>query len=119
MAIEGLFYIHLEVTDLDRAKVFYGETLGWTLNTNEPGVAGLWFGSAYLVASQAAGAVPGPRGAGVEVAVRVDDLDDQHRRLSDGGVAPSPIETKPWGERSFTFKDPDGYAWRYGALAVA
>jgi catechol 2,3-dioxygenase-like lactoylglutathione lyase family enzyme len=40
MAIEGIFYVHAKVTDLQRAKQFYGETLGWKLHTDEPYVAG-------------------------------------------------------------------------------
>ena len=35
MAIEGIFYIYAQVTDLQRAKQFYGETLGWKLHTDE------------------------------------------------------------------------------------
>ena len=33
------------------------------------------------------------------------------------GVPVSEIGNKPWGERKFTFTDPDGYTWAYGQQA--
>jgi uncharacterized protein len=115
MAIQGLFYVHALVSDLERAKRFYGETLGWKLETDEPPVAGFWFGSGYLVAQADVRASSERRYAGgLHVAVRVDDLDAQHARLAARGVPVSPIHARPWGERNFSFTDPDGYAWEYG-----
>jgi predicted enzyme related to lactoylglutathione lyase len=35
MAIKGIFYVFAHVSDLARSKRFYGETLGWTKNTDE------------------------------------------------------------------------------------
>ena len=53
MAIEGIFYVHAHVSNLVRAKRFYGETSGWRLETDEPVVAGFWwFGTGYFVAIQ-------------------------------------------------------------------
>jgi predicted enzyme related to lactoylglutathione lyase len=115
MAIEGIYYVHAYVSDLGRAKRFYGETLGWTLGTDEPGAAGFSFGTGYLVAvleDRPAGERRYAGGLGVEV--RVDDLDAQHARLTERGVAVTAIEKKPWGERNFSFADPDGYVWHYG-----
>jgi predicted enzyme related to lactoylglutathione lyase len=114
MAIQGLFYIHIQVSDLARAKTFYGEALGWGLETDEPGVAGFRFGSGYLVVSEAPPEGPRPTAGGVEIAVQVDDLEAQHERLDRAGAAPTPIAARPWGERNFSFRDPDGYAWAYG-----
>ena len=118
MAIEGLFYVHAFVSDLARSKRFYGEVLGWTLGTDEPGVAGFQFGSGYLVAIQderppADRLYPG----GMSVAVKVDDLDAQHARLAGHGIEVGSIRSQPWGERSFSFADPDGYEWVYGQPA--
>ena len=115
MAIEGLFYVHAHVASLERAKRFYGETLGWKLETDEPVVAGFWFGTGYLVAQvdQRAASERSYAG-GMHVAIRVDDLDAQHARLAERGVAVSPIHVRPWGERNFSFTDPDGYLWEYG-----
>jgi uncharacterized glyoxalase superfamily protein PhnB len=88
--------------------------LGWKLHTNEPNVAGLWFGTGYLVAVADQGAAADRRGAGgTSVAVRVDNLDAQHARLAGNGVAVGAIENRPWGQRDFAFTDPDGYQWTY------
>jgi predicted enzyme related to lactoylglutathione lyase len=115
MAIDGLFYVYAAVADLTRTKQFYGDTLGWKLHTDEPGVAGFWFGSGYLVVGlQADAATPPPRGGGMHIAVRVRDIDAEHAQLAQRGVNVSPIQRQPWGERNFTFTDPDGYHWLYG-----
>jgi len=115
MGIEGIFYVYADVSDLERSKRFYGETLGWKLNTDEPVVAGFWFGSGYLIVHADVRPAEQRRYAGgMHVAVRVDDLDAQHARLTERGVAVSPIHARPWGERNFSFADPDGYLWEYG-----
>ncbi len=115
MAIEGVFYVHAQVADLARSKAFYGDMLGWRMDTNQPGVAGFWFGSGYLVATQGAGA---PGAGGLNIAVRVDDVDAEHKLLSERGVAVSAIESRPWGQRDFNFRDPDGYLWEYAQVAA-
>ena len=33
MAVTGMFYSFLYVSDFERSKEFYGETLGWKLGT--------------------------------------------------------------------------------------
>lgn len=45
----GIFYIFIYVSDLERSKRFYGETLGWKIGTHEKDVAGFAFGNGYLV----------------------------------------------------------------------
>jgi predicted enzyme related to lactoylglutathione lyase len=110
MTIQGIFYVYASVSDLARAKQFYGETLDWKLNTDEPHVAGFWFGSGYLVAGLAG---PPYGSGGTHVAVRVDDVDAEHARLTARGVAVSALQDQPWGERSFRFSDPDGNVWLY------
>lgn len=117
MAIEGIFYVRIGVADLPRAKRFYGDTLGWRLETDEPYVAGFWFGSGYLVAALEPDAAAKPHDSGMGVTVRVDDLDAQHARLKAGGVGVSSIESRPWGQRDFSFTDPDGYRWDYAEAA--
>jgi catechol 2,3-dioxygenase-like lactoylglutathione lyase family enzyme len=118
MAIEGIFYLHAKVADLERAKQFYGDTLGWQLHTDQPSVAGFWFGSGYLVAELDPGAARTPHHTeGMHVAVRVSDIEAEHARLAGRGVEVSPIQSRPWGERNFSFKDPDGYLWEYGQPA--
>lgn len=124
MAIKGIFYVRAQVADLARSKRFYGETLGWKINTDEANVAGFAFGNAYLVVLDAA-CVPQPAGAqapprasapvdGLHVAVQVEDVDAEHARLKRLGLEVGELRDQPWGERSFSFRDPDGHEWSYG-----
>ena len=57
MTIKGVFYICIHATDMQRSKHFYGNTLGWQLQTDDPGVAGFAFGSGYLVVLDARAAL--------------------------------------------------------------
>jgi len=114
MAIEGVFYVFALVSDLGRAKRFYGDTLGWKLGTDEERIAGFSFGSGYLVAHAGSRPESERRHArDMHIAVRVSGLEAEHARLAERGVDVSPIELHPWGERNFSFKDPDGYLWVY------
>src|SRR5881394_3197214 len=111
MAIKGIFYVFALVSDLTRSKKFYGEMLGWKLGTEEGNVAGFSFGSGYLVIhadnSLAATHKTGP----MHVAVLVEDVTAEHERLQKLGLEVSALEDHPWGERNFSFSDPDGHTW--------
>jgi catechol 2,3-dioxygenase-like lactoylglutathione lyase family enzyme len=112
---KGIFYVFANVSDLARSKKFYAETLGWQLGTDEPGVAGFSFGSGYLVIHADERSKDTRRYAGgMHVAVQVDDARAEHARLRGLGVEVSEIYEQPWGERNFSFDDPDGYVWWYG-----
>jgi uncharacterized glyoxalase superfamily protein PhnB len=50
----------------------------------------------------------------MHVAVQVDDANAEHARLQKLGVRVSTLHDQPWGERNFSFEDPDGYTWWYG-----
>lgn len=115
MAAKGIFYVSIFASDLERSKQFYGETLGWKLSTDEEYVAGFHFGAGYLVvlkdnrdqdARQYAG--------GMQVEVEVEDVDAEYSRLKNAGVPVGKLREQHWGERNFTFEDPDGYVWSYG-----
>ena len=113
MAIKGMFYVFAEVSDLARSKKFYGETLGWKMNTDEKDVAGFAFGNAYLVI-HATGNQTRPSGSSLYVEVQVDDVNAEHARLKGLGVKVSEPKDQHWGERNFSFVDPDGHTWFYG-----
>jgi catechol 2,3-dioxygenase-like lactoylglutathione lyase family enzyme len=114
MTAKGIYYVLAYVSDLDRSKRFYRETLGWKLGTDEKVVAGFAFGNAYVVLHQ--DDRPGERRyqGGMHVSVQVEDVDAEHTRLSKLGAAVSDLRDFPWGERSFSLDDPDGYTWSFG-----
>jgi catechol 2,3-dioxygenase-like lactoylglutathione lyase family enzyme len=115
MAVKGIYYILAYVSDLGRSKQFYKDKLGWELGTDEYGVAGFSFGTGYLVLHEdprPVGARPYPGGMHVEV--MVDDARAEHARLKALGVPVSDVKDQPWGERNFSFTDPDGYQWSCG-----
>lgn len=112
---KGIFYIFLYVSDLERSKRFYGETLGWQIGTNEKDVAGFSFGNGYLVVhSDTRNDGKGRYGGGMWAAVQVEDIEHAHATLKDRGVKVGEILSQPWGERQFYFDDPDGYHWSFG-----
>ncbi|HVS18115.1 MAG TPA: VOC family protein [Planctomycetota bacterium] len=48
-------------------------------------------------------------GHGAILSVPTADADDKARAFADAGVAPLvPVETRPWGWRSFLVRDPNG-----------
>ena len=115
MAIKGILYVSAYVSDLARSKKFYGETLVWTLNTDEKDVAGFAFGSGYLVIHGPSGdQATKPKAGGMQVEVLVEDVDAEHARLKNLGLDVGEPTDQPWGERNFFFSDPDGYVWSYG-----
>lgn len=85
------------------------------MNTDLPEVAGFFFGTGYLVLI-ADTRPPESRqyAGGMYAEVQVDDAAAELKRLREAGVPVSEVADKPWGERKFTFTDPDGYAWAYG-----
>src|SRR5262249_18483628 len=92
MAATGIFYVFAYVSDLARSKKFYGETLGWSLGTDEAHVAGFSVGSGYLVLHDD----DRPRdarsyGGGMHVAIRWDDVDAERARLATLGVRVSEL----------------------------
>lgn len=111
----GVFYVFAYVSDLQRSKKFYGDTLGWKLGTDEADVAGFAFGAGYLVlhADDRPRELRHYRG-GLHVEVQVEDVGAEHARLKQLGVAVGELIEQPWGERNFSFEDPDGYPWWFG-----
>ena len=118
--------IELFVSDIETSIRFYEEALGFLLDRRDDDYASLRRGRAIL----GLGAMtklpedgPGPgftqarvsreRGAGVEIVLEVEDLDDAIARFeAAGGRMAEPIRTRPWGLRDFRIVDPDGYYLR-------
>ncbi len=112
MRIEVVF---LGVTDVDRAKSFYVDQVGFPADHDQTVHEGLRFvqltppGSACSVAF-GEGLTEMPPGAQQGVMMVVEDVAAQRERLVANGVDASEVDVQPWG--SFvTFADPDGNTW--------
>jgi lactoylglutathione lyase len=118
--------IELFVADLDRSIRFYELALGFTLERREQDYASMRRGQAVLglaVVTKLPPDGPGPgftqtrvaneRGAGVEIVLEVEDLDEAYAGFERAGErVAEPIRTQPWGLRDFRLVDPDGYYLR-------
>jgi len=107
----GIDYVEIPVTDLARAKAFYGAAFGWTFTDYGPGYAG--FVDHARGEREAGGltqverVVPG----GVLPIVYSTDLDASERavRAAGGDVVAPPFDFP--GGRRFELTDPDGHRW--------
>jgi predicted enzyme related to lactoylglutathione lyase len=115
VSITSFEIVSVPVTDQERAKKFYRDTLGFELLRDESmGPSGRWMqlapkGCATTIAlvtwfdAMRPGALQG-------VMLNCTDIDQDHQELSARGLTLSPIEQQPWG-RFAMFKDPDGNGW--------
>ena len=107
--------IPLSVTDIDRAKAFYEDTVGWAADFDNTVHEGLRFvqvtppGSACSICF-GQGLEMLPDGVQQYVQVVVADADDAYAELTGRGVECTEVEDLPWG-RFVTFQDPDGNRW--------
>ena len=112
MRIEVVF---LGVTDVDRAKTFYVDQVGFHADHDQTVHEGLRFvqltppGSACSVAF-GEGITEMPPGSQQGVMMVVDDVRAQRERLVAAGVEVTDVDEQAWG--SFvSFTDPDGNSW--------
>jgi predicted enzyme related to lactoylglutathione lyase len=107
--------IQVPVSDVERAKAFYVERAGFTLDMDAEVGDGVRFiqltppGSAASIAigSGMSGMAPGSV-EGLQLVV--GDIEAAHDDLAGRGVEVSDVQDFPWGRFVF-FKDPDGNAW--------
>ncbi|UAJ78118.1 VOC family protein [Leifsonia sp. ZF2019] len=107
--------IILPVTDVDRAKEFYVDTLGWNADHDQRVSPTLRFvqvtppGSACSIAfgesltEMAPGTMQG-------LQIVIPDADEALAHLRENGVEAQGVADLAWG-RFVTFTDPDGNAW--------
>jgi predicted enzyme related to lactoylglutathione lyase len=108
--------VFVPVSDVDRAKAYYVDQVGFNLDHDHAVSEELRFvqltppGSACsisigvgLMDSVAPGSVKG-------LQVVVDDADKAYQYLVERGVDAKPVEDFPWG-RFTGFSDPDGNEW--------
>jgi predicted enzyme related to lactoylglutathione lyase len=107
--------IAVPVSDVDRAKAFYSDQVGFNVDHDHTVSDEIRFvqltppGSACSIAI-GQGLVDSPPGSLKSVQMVVADIEQAHERLTAGGAEPSEIRDFPWGRFVF-FSDPDGNQW--------
>lgn len=107
--------IILPVSDVDRAKAFYADQVGFIVDHDQRVSDDLRFvqltplGSACSIAF-GEGLVDTPPGSVHGLQIVVADADVAFAELSERGVAVSEVQELAWG-RFVYFSDPDGNAW--------
>ena len=112
--------IQVPVSDIDRAKAFYADKVGFSADHDHQVTDELRFvqltppGSACSIAltSGAHGMHPGSM-EGLQLVV--DDAEQSRAELARRGVEVSDVQVFPWGSFVF-FEDPDGNGWALQAL---
>jgi catechol 2,3-dioxygenase-like lactoylglutathione lyase family enzyme len=107
--------VGLPVSDVDRAKEFYGTTLGWSVDHDHEVSDEVRFiqvtppGSACSIAfgQGVSDMAPGSLRA---LQVVVASADEAHADLVARGIEASDVDDQPWG-RFVYFADPDGNTW--------
>jgi catechol 2,3-dioxygenase-like lactoylglutathione lyase family enzyme len=112
--------IQVPVSDVDRAKAFYVEKVGFSADADHQVSDRLRFvqltppGSACSIAltsgahQMAPGSIDG-------LQMVVEDADAARQELAARGVEVSDVQVFPWGSFVF-FKDPDGNGWALQAM---
>jgi predicted enzyme related to lactoylglutathione lyase len=106
--------VFVPVSDVDRAKAFYTEKLGFNADHDHTVSDKIRFvqltppGSRCSIA-MGTGLVDAAPGS-LKAQLVVDDIEVAHKQLRDRGVAVSDVQDFPWGRFVF-FSDPDGNAW--------
>jgi catechol 2,3-dioxygenase-like lactoylglutathione lyase family enzyme len=107
--------VAIPVTDVDRAKAFYVEQVGFHADHDHQVHEGLRFvqltppGSACSIVL-GTGITQMAPGSQQGVQIVVEDVEAARSELIERGVKASDVDVQPWG--SFvTFSDPDGNTW--------
>ena len=112
--------IQVPVSDIDRAKAFYVEKLGFAADNDTQVTDELRFvqltppGSACSIALTS-GAHQMTPGSIEGLQMVVDDAEASREELAERGVDVSDVQEFPWGTFVF-FEDPDGNGWALQAL---
>jgi predicted enzyme related to lactoylglutathione lyase len=107
--------VAVPVTDVDRAKAFYVDQVGFNADHDQQVNESLRFvqltppGSAcsIVIGTGITEMAPGSQ-KGLQIVVA--DAEAARRQLVDNGVAASEVDDQPWG-RFVYFSDPDGNTW--------
>ena len=105
----------IPVSDVDRAKAFYADQVGFHVDHDQRVNEGLRFvqltppGSACSIAI-GQGVTDAAPGSASGIQMVVPDINTAHAQLAEHGVAVSDIEHLAWGSFVY-FADPDGNRW--------
>jgi catechol 2,3-dioxygenase-like lactoylglutathione lyase family enzyme len=107
--------VAVPVSDVDRAKAFYTDQVGFNADHDHTVSDEIRFvqltppGSACSIAI-GKGVIDAPPGSIEGLQLVVDDIEAAHAELSGRGVEVSDVQDFPWGRFVF-FADPDGNRW--------
>jgi catechol 2,3-dioxygenase-like lactoylglutathione lyase family enzyme len=107
--------IIMPVSDVDRSRAFYGDTLGWPVDHDQTVDENIRFvqvtppGSACSIAF-GRGLTESDPGSLRAIQVVVASADEALADLTSRGVEADGVDDQPWG-RFVTFDDPDGNGW--------
>ncbi len=107
--------VGIPVSDVDRAKTFYTEKVGFRADHDQNVGENIRFvqltppGSSCSIAL-GRGVVEGAPGSVKGLQLVVSDIQAAHRELAERGVEVSEVQDYPWGWFVF-FSDPDGNRW--------
>ena len=116
MGLRTIEVVSIPVSDQDRAKAFYSEVLGFTLDIEAPFAEGMrWVqltppggGASISLVTWNEEMRPGSI---KELYLACDNIEATHRDLVDKGVRfTQPVQDTPYG-RFAPFVDPDGNGW--------
>jgi len=112
--------VAVPVSDVDRAKAFYTEQVGFNADHDHRVSDEMRFvqltppGSACSIAI-GTGIMETEPGSVQGLQLVVSDIEAARAQLVDGGVDVSEVQDFPWGRFVF-FKDPDGNGWAVQAI---
>jgi catechol 2,3-dioxygenase-like lactoylglutathione lyase family enzyme len=112
--------VQVPVSDIDRAKAFYVERVGFNADHDHQVTDELRFvqltppGSACSIALTS-GAHQMTPGSIEGLQMVVDDVEASRKELAERGVEVSDVQVFPWGSFVF-FHDPDGNGWALQAI---
>jgi predicted enzyme related to lactoylglutathione lyase len=107
--------VAVPVSDVDRAKAFYVDQVGFNADHDHRVTEQIRFvqltppGSGCSIAL-GTGVIDTPPGSVKGLQLVVDDIEAAHAQLRDGNVEVSDVQDFPWGSFAW-FSDPDGNGW--------
>jgi predicted enzyme related to lactoylglutathione lyase len=114
--------VAVPVTDVDRAKRFYTEQVGFNADHDHRVSDDLRFvqltppGSACSIAL-GTGVTDARPGSATGLQMVVSDIEAARTQLVEGGVEVSEVQDFPWGRFVF-FADPDGNRWAVQQIVI-